>query len=313
MSAPVLDTEALTPVENRNGRWYKREDLYSLPCGVNGAKLRACQYLIGQGAARGKTRVVSAASILSPQSAMAAAVARQYGMQPWIILGATKAATAVRQGSVQIAASLDADFEIVPVGFNPYLQRAAFLRLQKSPDAYLLNYGITTPSDATDSELREFVNVGAPQTRNLPDEVRTLVVPFGSANTATGVLAGLAQARPAHLQRVVLVGIGPDRRKWMQNRLDRLGVTVPVPVEHYDLHGTGFARYGDKMPGTADGIQLHPTYEGKVVRYLDQHAPTWWTTRDSSTCLWIVGGPLPKPLPAGQAPTMRVVAEGRPE
>jgi 1-aminocyclopropane-1-carboxylate deaminase/D-cysteine desulfhydrase-like pyridoxal-dependent ACC family enzyme len=313
VTAPVLDLDALTPVEERNGRWYKREDHYALPSGVNGAKLRACQFLIGQGAAAGKTKVISAASILSPQSAMAAAVARQYGMTPWIILGATKAETAIRQGSVQIAASMDADFEIVPVGFNPYLQRAALKRLQKRPDAYWLRYGITTPADASTEELRAFVNVGAPQTRNLPDAVRTLVVPFGSANTATGVMAGLAQARPKNLERVVLVGIGPDRRQWMQDRLDRLGVTVPVPVEHHDLHGTGFARYGDKMPGQADGIELHPTYEGKVVRYLDREQPAWWTARDGSTCLWIVGGPLPKPARPGDSPAMRVVAQGAPE
>lgn len=313
MSAPVLDLDALTPVEERNGRLYKREDLYTAPGGVNGAKLRACQYLIGQGAAQGKTRVISAASILSPQSAMAAVVARQYGMRPWIILGATRAETAIRQSSVQIAASQDADFEIVPVGFNPYLQAAAAKRLHKSPDAYWLNYGITTPKDATTEQLRAFVDVGARQTRNLPDHVRTLVLPFGSGNTATGVMAGLAKHRPAGLERVILVGIGPDRRRWMQERLERLEATFPVHIDHYDLHGTGFARYGDKMPGQADGIQLHPTYEGKVVRYLDGIMPPWWEARDGSTCLWIVGGPLPKPARVADAPAMRVVAEGKPE
>ena len=46
------------------------------------------------------------------------------------------------------------------------------------------------------------------------------------------------------------------------------------------------------MPGQADGIVLHPTYEGKVVRYLDEKAPEWWVRRDGTTCLWIVGGPL---------------------
>ena len=40
------DLRALSPVEDRNGRWYKREDLYRHSTGVNGAKWRQCQWLI---------------------------------------------------------------------------------------------------------------------------------------------------------------------------------------------------------------------------------------------------------------------------
>lgn len=170
--------------------------------------------------------------------------------------------------------------------------------MQALPGAYWLRYGITTAADAGPAEVEAFARVGAGQTVNLPDQIETLVVPFGSGNTATGILAGLAEHRPAGLRRVVLMGIGPDRRQWMAARLQSMGVTVPVPVEHIDLHGSGFAKYGDRMPGTADGITLHPTYEGKVVRYLDQHRPGWWQRRDGTTCLWIVGGPLPvRPKP----------------
>ena len=48
----VKVTTALTPVESRHGRWYKREDYHRLGP-VNGAKLRACQALIGGMASRG--------------------------------------------------------------------------------------------------------------------------------------------------------------------------------------------------------------------------------------------------------------------
>jgi hypothetical protein len=73
-----------------------------------------------------------------------------------------------------------------------------------------------------------------------------------------------------------------------------------VTIERIDLHGSGYARYGDRMPATLGGIAMHPTYEGKVVRYLNQHAGElpWWRERDGSTCLWIVGGPLPRPVKA---------------
>jgi 1-aminocyclopropane-1-carboxylate deaminase/D-cysteine desulfhydrase-like pyridoxal-dependent ACC family enzyme len=284
----------LTPVEERGGRLFKREDLYVGAGGVNGGKLRACRHLIGRGAAAGAPEVISAASVLSPQNAMAAVVAAELGMRCTVILGGSKPDTAAKHPSVAIALAAGAQVEHVPVGYNPYLQKAAAARLEQTKGGYWLRYGITTPDGASLAELRAFHTVGADQVANLPDQVETLVVPFGSGNSAVGVLYGLAQVRrPARLQRIVLVGIGPDRRGWLHQRLTLLGVAAAAPLEHLDLHGSGYARYGDRMAATVDGIVMHPTYEGKVVRYLDQHNPPWWSRRDGSTCLWIVGGPLP--------------------
>jgi hypothetical protein len=129
---------------------------------------------------------------------------------------------------------------------------------------------------------------------NLPDEIETLILPFGSGNTACGVLYGLHDFAPASLRRVVLVGIGPDRLEWAEHRLGAVGrelVPAGVDLVHVPLH-PWFATYGDRMPETWDGIVLHPTYEGKVVRFLNNAEPDYWTRRDGTTCLWIVGGPI---------------------
>ena len=259
---------------------------------MNGAKLRACQHLIGNAAAAGKTRVVSAASVLSPQNAMAATVAAANGMTCTVILGGTKPETAPRHPAVRIAAEAGAGFEFIPVGYNPCLQRAAADATAADAGAYWLRYGITTPPGATVAELAAFHATAGDQTANLPPRTRTLVIPFGSGNTAAGVLYGLSKHAPRELERVVLVGIGPDRRQWLAERLAALDVALPYPIEHIDLHGSGYAAYGDKMPATEDGIVMHPTYEGKVVRWLNEHWTPWWETRDSTTCMWIVGGPL---------------------
>lgn len=278
-------------MQERDGRWYKREDLCALPAGVNGAKLRACDHLIRQGASTGAQRVISAASVLSPQSAMAAVLARRYNLACTIILGGTSPQTAFQHKSPALAREHGADFEFIKVGYNPALQRRAADLTETDRRAYWLQYGITTPPSAPARELRAFHQIAADQCSNLPEHIRTLVVPFGSGNTAAGVLMGLNQHRPAALERIVLVGIGPDRRAWLRDRFERMGVSLPR-YRHLDLHGSGYATYGDRMPGQADGIVLHPTYEGKVVRYLDEKAPDWWVRRDGTTCLWIVGGPL---------------------
>jgi hypothetical protein len=76
-----------------------------------------------------------------------------------------------------------------------------------------------------------------------------------------------------------------------------------ILVEHYDLHSTKFASYTDKMPYTIDGIDLHYTYEGKVLNYLQRHpqiAPGWWDG-DDSTMVWIVGS---RPTLAAMRPAL---------
>jgi hypothetical protein len=289
-------SETLTPVQLSNGRWYKREDLYRHDAtGINGGKLRACQYLLERAAAAGYTSVISAASVINEQHARVAVIAARLQLGCTVIIGGTTAEKALRHPSVRIAHKYGARIHTVAVGYNPMLQKAAAGLAKEDPRAYWLRYATSSPPGADRDELETFHRLTADQVRNLPDQIKTLVIPFGSGNSAAGVLFGLSSYRPANLERVVLVGIGPDRRTWLNDRLSLLGAQVPVPMEHYDLHGTGYASYGDRMPGTVDGVTMHPTYEGKVVRYLDERQPAWWVRRDSTTCLWIVGGPLPTP------------------
>lgn len=285
----------LTPFELRNGRWYKREDLHRGPSGVNGAKLRACDHLISRAAAGGARRVISAASVLSPQNAMAAVLAARHGMDCTVVVGGTRPDTAFRHRSLQIARDAGASFEFIAVGYNPALQAHARRLADTDSSAYWLRYGITPPPTAGPDELEAFHWTAGAQVENLPLRVETLVVPFGSGNTGAGVLLGVSRFQPERLKRIVLLCIGPDRQPWLRTRLETLGVPGASDKpwwEVIDLHGSGYAAYGDRMPGTADGITLHPTYEGKVVRYLDETGPTWWRRRDGSTCLWIVGGPI---------------------
>jgi hypothetical protein len=279
----------LTPVEEHESLLLKREDLFVLGR-CNGSKLRACQYLIARAQASGKTRVISAASVLSPQSAMAATVARKFGMHCTVV-ACSKPSTAMTHPSLRIAAEAGARLEFVGVGYNPFLQRCARDMTAKDHDAWQLPYGIAMPAGSTREAIREFHSLVAGQTANIPDTVRTVVIPFGSGQTAAGVIMGLAEKPPAALERIILPDIGPDRQQWLLERLSVLDVKPPVPVEHVALHPS-FCTYGDRMPETVDGVIMHATYEGKIIRWAKQYQPDWWTQRDGGTLLWVVGGPL---------------------
>lgn len=288
----------LTPVELRSGTWYKREDLYRMePSGVNGSKLRACQHLMSRAAEAGTVfRVVSASSVLSPQAAMAGVVAESLGLECEIIVGATTPDKAVRHRSVAIAVEAGATVRCVPVAYNTYLQKQA-LEAALQPGVWRLPYGITTEADAPLGDVEAFLAVGGAQVANLPAEVETLVLPFGSANTACGVLYGLHDHRPASLRRIILMEIGPNRREWADDRIGSVGRSLAslerkgLELEWVTLHEV-WASYGDKMPETLDDIVFHPTYEGKMIRWLNLVQPEWWASRDGTTAFWIVGGPI---------------------
>ena len=47
-----MEPKDVTPVELRDGMYYKREDLFARPSGANGSKLRACFHLVER--AKGK-------------------------------------------------------------------------------------------------------------------------------------------------------------------------------------------------------------------------------------------------------------------
>ena len=276
------------------GIHFKREDEYRLPTGVNGSKVRACEYLIDRARKRGFTGIVSASACVSPQHAIVATVARSKGLDMTNVIGGTTLDKAIRSHrSVQIAYRIGSTFHEINVGYNPALQKAA-KEIAEKTGAYYLRYGISIEEDSPVQELREFHDRVAQQCANI-GEYEDFILPFGSGNTGVGVLWGLTRLeRPP--KRVHLMVIGPDRLDWASKRLSDLGVEgglggLPFDLQIDVLH-QHFAQYGDRMPEQFGSINFHPNYEGKIVRYLKTTKPEYWTRRDGSVGFWIVGGTI---------------------
>ena len=280
-----------TPVENHEGLWYKRDDLLAFSNGVNG-KVRTSLWLMDHAKSQGYDGVVYGGSVHAPALGRVASAASYKGMECWLVIG-SGLETARRHATIQVAEAAGAQFLRSRVAYNPALQKMA-RETAKSKGLFQVPYGVSTPEDWSPEQTKQFLNQDAPQVNNLPEGLRTLVLPFGSGNAAAGVLYGLDRwGWPESLERIVLAGIGPDRWPWLKARLEAVDVDFDAMpnIEHLSLH-PGFATYNDRMPETMDGIRFHPTYEGKIVRYLNSYQPEWWV-RDDSVCLWIVGGPLP--------------------
>ena len=69
------------------------------------------------------------------------------------------------------------------------------------------------------------------------------------------------------------------------------GRAAQYALEHYDLHATGYVSYAARMPFSLDGISFHPTYEGKCLTFMREHAARFsgWWKGNGKTMFWIVG------------------------
>jgi 1-aminocyclopropane-1-carboxylate deaminase/D-cysteine desulfhydrase-like pyridoxal-dependent ACC family enzyme len=286
----------LTPWELHKGIWFKREDKFA-PLGyggLSGSKLRQLIHLFEK--YRGNaTQVVTGASVRSPQHSMTAFLAAVYGMKSLNVVGATSPATLFNYPNPAIAAGFGAEFDFIKVAYNPALQRRVEeLRHQFENEgeeqAFVVPYGITLDHvKNTAEDVTAFHEVGAVQTENIPDEVHTLIVPAGSCNSLTSVMLGLAR-NPHNLRKLVSIGIGPDKLAWTKSRLRVMGVdpeNLPFDWNYkISLHDSGYASYSDLMPETYDDIVFHPTYEGKMIRWLREQGSL---DNPEGLGFWIVG------------------------
>jgi 1-aminocyclopropane-1-carboxylate deaminase/D-cysteine desulfhydrase-like pyridoxal-dependent ACC family enzyme len=282
----------LTPWELRQGIWFKRED-YFAPLGYggpNGSKLRQLIWFMNK-YKKGKTHVLTGASVQSPQLSMSAIVGAHYGLKSRQVVY-SKPSTVLRHENPRIAAGFGAHFEYATGPYNPIIQRkVADLTLDTS---LVVEYGITLPHDVYDrQEVLGFHKIGARQTDNLPARIDRLIVPAGSCNTLCSIILGLHNRIKRGLdtlQQLFTIGIGPDKTEWIKDRLAIMGVDtweLPFSWRHVSLHDSGYSTYSQKFQGEEfDGISFHPTYEAKMWRWLWEHEPI---DQNCKTGFWIVG------------------------
>ena len=279
---------SLTPWENKSGVWFKRDD-YFAPLGYggpNGSKMRQLIWYINRFKGN-KSHIVTGASIQSPQLSMSAIVGSHYGLKNRQIVY-SKPHTVLSHDNPKIAAGFGAVFEYASGPYNPIIQRKVADLTQ--PESLVVEYGITVPHDGHNNDnVLKFHEVGAWQTKNMPKEVEKLIVPAGSCNSLTSVVLGLS--RNSHnLKELFTIAIGPDKKKWMSERLDIMGVdykNLPFKWNHYSLHDNKYASYSDKFKNEKyEDITFHPTYEAKMWRWLKE---TDNLKFDDTTAFWIVG------------------------
>ena len=274
----------LTPVEEHGGILFKREDLYA-PYGtgdVNGGKLRQCRALVE---AVAPTGVVSACSVHSPQSAICAAVAEEFGLPCEILFGGTSYERLMEHPMPRLAASHGAKLTVAAQTGRHNVLYAKAREIASRRGWFVVEYGF----NATRYPDVMFGAIAA-QVENVPN-VDTLCLTCGSGITSCGVLMGLKRFGKS-VGEVHLFATAPDRREMIRSNVGALPFKLTV---HDMFHERGFV-YEKREPLTFQGMRLHPNYEAKSFRRMVKDR-----ANKGETLFWVVGAeprfPPPRALP----------------
>lgn len=288
----------LTPIQKGKGCYYKRDDLFTPfdDSPINGSKLRMCIWLMNN-LARDARRVVSAASVKSPQLPMVTRVGMAFGKEVHLFIGSSNMAKADRNPMVKLAMDYGAEMHQSKCGFNSALQHAGKAFVEEGD--FFLEYGISTTDEAL---WKEFYTFGGSQTKNIPEDITKITITAGSCNSVLSVLVGLHNQGRLHDHVYNLIGVGPIKLKLVQERFEHI-TGEPLPMNLIDYHniwisgdkgvtaditsgGLAFT-YDKRVKCTYDGIEFHPNYEAKMITWLQAQRPD--LLDDETNLIWIVG------------------------
>lgn len=281
----------LTPIEQKsNGMWYKREDKFAL-LGINtlnGSKCRQLLHLF-ETRPQGVDTVIHATNVnSSPQTPMTAAMAEHYGLRCIQVAGGSNHKSLSEKELPLFATMFGTEYEIsMGSGFNKNIQRRVREIMEDFPNSFTIERDITLDHNLaqnTPDKILAFHEVGAYQTKNFPDFIEDLVIPFGSANSATSILLGLSRDNPKSLKRIHLVNVGVDKREYMFERLDMIG--ADYSKYEFIWHESGY-EYSKTIKGMkVDDITFHYRYEAKVYKHLLDFHPELFK---DTTLFWVIG------------------------
>ncbi len=268
--------EGLTPVQEYDGIFYKRDDLYA-PYGENfvtGGKIRQCRDLI-------KTNldyineecggtISTASSIHSPQAVIVSKVAEEFGLKSIIGFGNTTVEKALKNKPMKMCADLGSEMVVLSEsqGFNNVLY-ANLNKLAEERPMFKVLFGY-----AAQRYRSSIIGRIAEQIENV--DCDTLYVPLGSGMTFTGVIEGVRLFQK-QFKVVALQPFGFDRRKDIHKNLEGA-----VWEYEYSYH-TGKYPY-NKLLKKNVGFELDMIYESKSFEMMEQ-----MINKDEKSCFWCIG------------------------
>jgi len=282
----MIDFYEMSPVEKHGDIWFKREDLFQpfKDFGIVGGKVRQCLALVENNkeliAKEYNSTIATAAQVGSPQNPIVARVAREFGFNSIIGIGGTKM---VKEKVVEkhriLKSCQEQGSEIIVIakqGFSnvlyPNLEK---IRKTRQFFTILFGYQVKENRDAV-------VNVIAHQVKNIPEEIETLVVNCGSANTLIGILTGLMKFK-RKLRVVAIQPFGYNREEFINDNVEGVkGIDY-----EYEYHSGDFSYHKHIEYEISEGFELDTVYESKA--YLQMRLQRIVNPKKENVCFWVIG------------------------
>ncbi len=241
--------EPLTPIEQINGRYYKREDKYKV-FDVCGAKSRQAYYLISNAK---ENTIITCGSRVSPQIQIVANICKHLNK---------KCICFTNRGSLtnELLTAQNDGAEIIQnekwIYNNVVIYHAKKYCLEH-PDTKYIPFGM---------ESWEAVRQTAYQVKNIPDNVKSIVVVAGSGLNLCGILWGCYLFNKNIKVRAIRVG------KDIKELLDEY---APLDISNLTIIDSPLDYHTKVENNTIDGIELDPIYEAKCIQFLTDNDMLW--------------------------------------
>lgn len=246
----------LTPVEyyEEEGIWLKRDDLFKT-CGVSGGKARSAYQVIKALIEEGYRTIVTAGSRQSPQCEIVSYICETLGVDCVLFMPFGGDTSVIKH----IKNNPHTRIERVRPGYNNIIIARAREFAENRGCGYV-PFGM---------ECAKNVEVTSEQVKNIPEEVKRIVIPVGSGMSFSSVVTGMTKYG---LNKPILgVRVGKDPTKIIQEYAFGLDfIDYEIVESSVDYHTSVEAYVGD--------YNLDPIYEAKCREFLRE-----------GDLLWVVG------------------------
>lgn len=254
--------EQLTPVEQHNQNWIKRDDTFEI-CGVRGGKARSCMVFIQshiQNNDNPPVGVISGGSRSSPQVQIVGKIAKCLGLRARLHIPKGGIPQYIQNATIDLGHEV---FQWFP-GFNHVINSRVKTDISNHQDWLEIPFGMEFP---------ESVECTASQVKNLPFQdpnFKRIIVPVGSGMSLIGIFQGLTKLNKSIPILGIIVGKNPTKtlNKWLPPNWKQMITLLPA-----------LQKYHTQVKNPLFGnISLDPIYEAKVIPFIQ-----------SGDLLWVIG------------------------
>lgn len=249
----------ITPVEQHNGIYYKRDDLFAPYGDVNGGKVRQTIKILEL--CKDKPGIITSTSVHSPSSTIFSRVAKEFNLPCIIAVGGTKEQHLSKLPMMKVCQQYGAEIRIVAGHGMKQVITARIGEIQQKNGYYNPDFSKHIYSHP------EMMFVNTDQVSNIPDNLDVLIAPIGSGIQFANILRGVYLHKKS-VKRIIGIHVGPDRRKKIDSYLDTLHSKLyNNNLYKYELVPTN-SSYSQPVKQTVGNFELDDLYEAKAHRWM---------------------------------------------